>query len=57
MSKLFDSKEIRKISINKMGVISCVIPRDFAREYGFDKSIHILIERKTEGLLLKKLEI
>lgn len=41
------------------GRCSCtlVIPKDFAREYGLDKPSHVIIEKRREGLLIKKLSL
>jgi len=32
-------------------------PKDFAIEYGLDKPSHVIIEKRPEGLLIKKLKI
>lgn len=34
-----------------------VIPKDFAREYGLDEPSHVIVEKRPEGLLIKKLVI
>jgi bifunctional DNA-binding transcriptional regulator/antitoxin component of YhaV-PrlF toxin-antitoxin module len=34
-----------------------VIPKDFAKEYGLDKPSHVIVEKKPEGILIRKLEI
>lgn len=41
------------------GHCSCtlVIPKDFARDYGLDKPSHVLLEKKEEGIMIRKLEI
>jgi hypothetical protein len=41
------------------GHCSCtlVIPKDFAKDYGLDKPSHVLLEKKQEGILIRKLEI
>jgi hypothetical protein len=39
------------------GRVSCtlVIPRDFAREYGLDKPAHVVLEKKPDGIMIRKL--
>jgi hypothetical protein len=41
------------------GNCSCtlVIPKDFAKEYGLDKPSHVILEKKEEGILIKRLEV
>ena len=41
------------------GQSSCtlVIPKEFAKQYGLDKPSHVLLERTSEGILIKKLEV
>jgi hypothetical protein len=41
------------------GHCSCtlVIPKDFARDYGLDKPSHVLLEKKENGILIRKLEV
>lgn len=41
------------------GNSSCtmVIPKEFAKEYGLDKPGHVVIEKKPEGLLVKRLDL
>jgi hypothetical protein len=50
-------KEIVKTWI--AGNCSCtlVIPKEFAKEYGLDKPAHVIVEKKQEGLLIRKLEV
>lgn len=58
MSNILDNKkEIIKTWL--AGHCSCtlVIPKDLAREYGLDKPSHVIIERKPEGMLIKKLQV
>ena len=56
MSNEINKKEIIKTWL--AGHCSCtlVIPKEFAREYGLDKPSHVVIERKPEGILIKKLQ-
>jgi hypothetical protein len=41
------------------GHCSCtlVVPKDFARDYGLDRPSHVILEKKPEGILIRKLEI
>jgi len=48
---------IRRITINKLGVVSLVIPRKFARELGITQPSDVVIEKRPEGLLIRKLEV
>jgi hypothetical protein len=52
-----ENKEIIKTWL--AGHCSCtlVIPKDFAKEYGLDQPSHVIIEKRPEGLLIKKLEV
>jgi hypothetical protein len=51
-----NNKEIIKTWL--AGSCSCtlVIPKEFAKEYGLDKSSHVVIEQKPEGILIKKID-
>lgn len=56
MSNVLDSnKEIIKTWL--AGHCSCtlVIPKDFAREYGLDQPAHVVLEKKPNGILIRKL--
>jgi hypothetical protein len=56
MSNDLDSnKEIIKTWL--AGHCSCtlVIPKDFAKEYGLDKPAHVVLEKKSNGILIRKL--
>jgi len=48
---------IRRTSTNKLGVVSLVIPRRFAAELGLIQPCDIIIEKKAEALLIRKLEV
>lgn len=52
-----ENKEIIKTWL--AGHCSCtlVIPKDFAKEYGLDQPSHVIIEKRPEGLLIKKLDV
>jgi antitoxin component of MazEF toxin-antitoxin module len=61
------SDKIQRIDITEKEIIrtwlaghsSCtlVIPKEFAKQYGLDKPSHVIIEKKNEGILIRKLEI
>jgi len=57
MNETLENKEIIKTWL--AGHCSCtlVIPKEFAREYGLDKPSHVVIEKKAEGILIKKLQV
>jgi hypothetical protein len=50
-----NNKEIIKTCL--AGHVSCtlVIPRDFAKEYGLDKPAHVVLEKKPDGIMIRKL--
>jgi hypothetical protein len=41
------------------GHSSCtlVVPKDFAKDYGLDRPSHVILEKKPEGILIRRLEI
>jgi hypothetical protein len=56
MSNVLDTnKEIIKTWL--AGHCSCtlVIPKDFAREYGLDRPAHVVLEKKPDGIMIRKL--
>jgi hypothetical protein len=52
-----EDKEITKTWITGSCSCTLVIPKEFAKEYGLDKPSHIIIEKKPDGLFIRKLEI
>jgi len=48
---------IRRTTTNKLGVVSLVIPRKFAAELGLAHPSDIIIEKREEVLLIRKLEV
>ncbi len=50
-------KAIRRTSKNKLGVISLVIPRKFARDLGLAQPADIVVEKLADGILIRKLEV
>ncbi len=57
MTENIESKEIVRTWLTGKSSCTLVIPKDFAREYGLDQPCHVVIEKKTEGLLIKKLNL
>lgn len=57
MNETQEKKEIVKTWL--AGNCSCtlVIPKEFAREYGLDKPSHVVVEKKKEGLLIRKIDM
>ncbi|MDQ6667511.1 MAG: AbrB/MazE/SpoVT family DNA-binding domain-containing protein [Thermoproteota archaeon] len=51
-----DNREIVRTWL--AGHCSCtlVIPKEFAREYGLDKPAHVILEKKRDGILIRKLD-
>jgi len=56
MTELTDSKHLIRTWITGNCSCTLVIPKDFAREYGLDKPTHVVIEKTTAGLLIKKFD-
>lgn len=50
-------KKISKIFLLNQISATLIIPIDIAREYGLNDSSHVIVERTTEGILIRKLEI
>ena len=49
--------EISKIWITGKSSYTMVIPKRFVIELKLDSNSHLIIERTSEGLLIKKLEV
>jgi hypothetical protein len=56
-NKSVNNKEIIKTWLAGQSSCTLVIPKDFAKEYGLDQPSHVIIEKKPEGLLIKKLQV
>ena len=52
-----NSKQIVRTWITGKSSCTLVIPKEFAREYGLDQPSHVVIEKITEGLLIKKINM
>lgn len=57
MKENSEGKEITKTWITGKKSCTLVIPKRFAREYGIDAPTHVLIEKRPEGLLIRKLDV
>jgi len=57
MSKITESKEIIRTWLTGKSSCTLVIPKEFAKEYGLDIPSHVIIEKKTDGLFIKKLDL
>ncbi len=49
-----NTKAIGKIWLTGQTSPTLVIPKKFAMEYGLDKPSHVILEKKEEGILIKK---
>jgi bifunctional DNA-binding transcriptional regulator/antitoxin component of YhaV-PrlF toxin-antitoxin module len=52
-----NNKEITKTWISGQNSCTLVIPKAVAKEYGLESPSHVIVERTTEGILIRKLEI
>ena len=52
-----NEKEIVKTWLSGNQYPTFTIPKNFAKEYGLDKPAHVVVEKTSQGLLLKKLDI
>jgi len=50
-------KEIIRTWLAGHSSCTLVIPKDFAREYGLDRPSHVIVERKRDGILIRKLDV
>ena len=57
MKEDIDDKEIGKTWITGKKSCTLVIPKRFAKEYGLEKPTHVIVERRSDGLLIRKLEM
>ena len=55
MTNLTENKEIVRIYLTGNCSATLVIPREFAKYYGLDKPSHVIIEKREDGLLIRKL--
>jgi hypothetical protein len=52
-----DQKEITRTWLAGQKSCTLIIPKDFAKEYGLDRPAHVVLEKKEDGILIKKLEV
>ena len=57
MSENNNSKQIVRTWITGKSSCTLVIPKDFAKEYGLDTPSHVVIEKRHDGMLIKKLDL
>jgi hypothetical protein len=50
-------KEIIKTWLAGHHSCTLVIPKDFARQYGLDEPSHVIVEGRSEGILIRKLKV
>ncbi len=48
---------IRRTTTNKLGVVSVVIPRKFAQDLGLAQSSDVIIQKRPDRVLIRKLEV
>lgn len=51
------NREVTKTWIQGQNSCVLVIPRSVAKEYGLDSPSHVVVEGRSEGILIRKLEI
>ena len=52
-----NNKEITKTWISGQNSCTLIIPKSVAKEYGLDTPSHVIVEKKPEGILIRKLEV
>ena len=57
MSENNNSKQIIRTWITGKSSCTLVIPKEFATEYGLDNPSHVIIEKREDGMLIKKLDL
>jgi hypothetical protein len=50
-------KEIAKTWISGQKSCTLIIRREIAQEYGLTEPSHVILERRPEGILIRKLEV
>lgn len=64
---ILDNEKIKNIEFQKAitktwtsglgGSCTMIVPKKISKKYGLDKPSHILIEAKTDGIMIKKIEV
>jgi len=57
MSENNYSKQIVRTWITGKSSCTLVIPKEFAAEYGLDNPSHVIIEKRHDGMLIRKLNL
>jgi hypothetical protein len=52
-----ENKEIAKTFLSGKLSATLVIPIEIARRYGLEKPAHVVVEERSEGILIKKLQV
>jgi|APSaa5957512535_1039671.scaffolds.fasta_scaffold23736_3 bifunctional DNA-binding transcriptional regulator/antitoxin component of YhaV-PrlF toxin-antitoxin module len=55
MKENTDNIEISKVWITGKSSCTIVIPKRFAKELGLNPSTHVIIERMSDGILVRRL--
>lgn len=53
----FSKNEIAKTWISGQNSCTLIIPKAIALEYGLDEPSHVVLERREEGILIRRVEI
>lgn len=56
MTKESENTRISRVWITGKNSFTMTIPKDFAKQLGIDNSSHVIIEKISTGILVKKLE-
>ena len=56
LKEIQDRKEVTKIFLSGRLSTTLIIPIEMARRHGLEKSSHVVVEERQEGILIKKLE-
>lgn len=57
MSENIENKQIVRTWITGKSSCTLVIPKEFAKEYQLDHPSHVVIEKRSDGMLIKKLDL
>jgi hypothetical protein len=52
-----EKKDIIKTWLTGQRSCTLIIAKEFAQEYGLDKPSHVVVEKRPEGILIKKIEV
>ncbi|MFL6399256.1 MAG: AbrB/MazE/SpoVT family DNA-binding domain-containing protein [Nitrososphaeraceae archaeon] len=52
-----EKKDVIKTWLAGQHSCTLVIPKEFARVYGLDQPSHVLIEGRSDGILIKRLQL